>query len=803
MKVENRRTIWLAFLLVACALQIDAKVFYQTADSTIREKIYYAIEINSVVCGYFETTEKPVVIDGTDLIRGDINIFTMLSLLGSQFNQELKITALIDPDTRRYREVKTLIDQGTAKYTIEFTIKKDTVFYFSSIYNQNKKVKLNPGTITGNDEMFILVKKDFTESKKTEATYEMFEMVEGEIQSITFKKLGEEKVEVSGKTYNSILLEQTNNKTNVKTRLWLDPGYDYFVKFEVQNRRVYLADRSVVDKIKVSNMDENFFTRSNVSIADFQSITRMKIKARIEPTGVQITPESLNLPGQKFDGSVTGNTIEGVFEIEHKKYDGKNAPPFPNDFNTKQDLIKYLVPDSFIESDDPVLIQKAREIAAGSRDSWEAALRLSRWVAENISYAIPGGGTARRTYDIRAGECGAHSMLLAAFCRAVGIPARVVFGAMYVPNRGGGFGQHAWNEIFMGHAGWIPVDATAREIDYVDSGHLRISEITRVTSIAFNGKSIEILEYKLIGDDNTSGIVKNDFTPFLGKYTNLESARTFTVLLKEGNLSVEIPGQAVLPFNPPAENEKWQCKIAPHISISFNSDQLGKTNEMLLYQTFSLAKRTLDENRYENLPAEYVPYLGKYFFPAINADLTVMVSGGGLAIYDPVNKATINLKPLGKEGEWIDESGRNKIFFEKESGVKVTGFKLETGNSFKRGELAASVIERIIDEGNLRKGIQKYEELKAGDIKETIFSEQALNNLGYKYLNAGKFEEALEIFLLNTREYPDSFNVYDSLGEAYLKCSRNEEAIDNYKRSLEINPDNENARKKLAELGLK
>jgi transglutaminase-like putative cysteine protease len=801
MIVKKRLSIWLAFLIVACALQIDAKEFYQKADSTNQEKVYYAIEINGVLCGYFETTEMPVVINGEHLIRGDINIFTMLSLLGSQFNQELKVSAFIYPDTRKYRNVKTLIDQGTAKYTIEFSIEKDTIYYFSSIYNQNKKIKLEPGTITGNDEMFVIVKKDFVDNNKTEATYEMFEMIEGEIQSSTFKKLGEEKIELSGQTYNSILLEQTNNKTNVKTRFWLDPHYGYFVKFEVQNRKVYLADRSVVDKIKVSNMDDNFFTRSNVSITDFQSISKMKIKGRIEPTGVHITPESLNVSGQKFDGSVNGNIIEGVFEIEHKKYDGKNAPPIPNEFNTAPDIKKYLIPDSFIESDDPVLVQKARDITSGSHDSWDAALRLSRWVAENISYAIPGGGTARGTYDIRAGECGAHSMLLAAFCRAVGIPARVVFGAMYVPNHGGGFGQHAWNEIYMGNAGWIPVDATAREIDYVDSGHLRISEITTVTSISFNGKSLEILEYKLgSGDLKLSKIDSHDFTQYVGKYTNLESARTFSVLVKEGSLSVDIPGQATLPFNPPGEKDKWQCKIAPQLSISFTRDPGGKIIEMKLYQLFSLAKRTPDENSYENIPAEFIPYMGKYFFSAINADLTVLVNERLLAVYDPVNKTTINLKPLDKEGEFIDDSNRNRFFFEKEAGGNVTGIKLETENKFKRGELAAAVIERIIDGANLQKGISKYEELKSGDISEIIFSERALNNLGYKYLNAGKFEEALEILLLNTREYPDSFNVYDSLGEAYMKCGRNEEAIDSYMRSLELNPQNENAKKMIESL---
>ena len=177
----------------------------------------------------------------------------------------------------------------------------------------------------------------------------------------------------------------------------------------------------------------------------------MKLQVKIEPTGAVLTAADLNVPGQKFSGTVKDNLIEGIFEIEHARYDGKGAPPFPPSFAADPALGKYLRPDSFIESDDPVLVkQRRRRSPPAPRDSWQAAVRLSRWVAENIGYAIPGGGTARKTYDIRAGECGAHSMLLAAFCRAVGIPARVVFGAMYVPNFGGGFGQHGWNEIYMG-----------------------------------------------------------------------------------------------------------------------------------------------------------------------------------------------------------------------------------------------------------------------------------------------------------------------------------------------------------------
>ena len=60
--------------------------------------------------------------------------------------------------------------------------------------------------------------------------------------------------------------------------------------------------------------------------------------------------------------------------------------------------------------------------------------------------------------------------------------------------------------------------------------------------------------------------------------------------------------------------------------------------------------------------------------------------------------------------------------------------------------------------------------------------------------------DAIEILKLNVKEYPDSFNVYDSLGEAYMLNGDNKLAIKNYKKSLKINPDNNNGKQKLEEL---
>ena len=43
----------------------------------------------------------------------------------------------------------------------------------------------------------------------------------------------------------------------------------------------------------------------------------------------------------------------------------------------------------------------------------------------------------------------------------------------------------------MGDAGWIPVDATINEADYIDAGHIRLGE-----NATFRPVSMEILDFR-------------------------------------------------------------------------------------------------------------------------------------------------------------------------------------------------------------------------------------------------------------------------------------------------------------------
>ena len=55
-------------------------------------------------------------------------------------------------------------------------------------------------------------------------------------------------------------------------------------------------------------------------------------------------------------------------------------------------------------------------------------------------------------------------------------------------------------------------------------------------------------------------------------------------------------------------------------------------------------------------------------------------------------------------------------------------------------------------------------------------------------LNAKMMKEALYIFGLNTRLYPNSANVWDSYAEVHMLSGDNQKAIEYYKKALAMDP---------------
>ena len=643
----------------------------------------FGVEFDGTVCGYAEFTVSNEEKDGVPYTLVKHNVLVMRIALGSEFTTKVDLTYHIDPKTGQFTYHDSHVDQGEVQMGSKVIVEGGKAFLSSTLDDEEKVIELADDVLLENTLFFPHLVRDLVAGGMEKVTYDLLEVREGEIQETTCTKVGTETLKLAGWTFETIIVDRMIPATGIKARVWVDVETGIVVQAHLPSGMISrLADPSVKKKVQLVNIDSTILTKTNVKIADIQGITYMKVKAVLEPMGLRPTPEDLNVPGQRFEGTVEGNLIEGVFEIEHLRYDGTGAPPFPPSFDDES-LKKFLEPEELIESDDPVLIEKARKITGGSKDSWEAAVRLGQWVAENIAYEIPGGMTARKTYDLRKGECGAHSILLAGFCRGLGIPARVVWGCMYVPNMGGAFGQHAWTEIWMGEAGWIPVDSTAYEAGFVDSGHIRVGILESMV-LAVNTKSMEILEHRVGSgaDVGADAVAIEKYEAYVGDYL-AEGNLTIPVLVQNGGLCVDIRGQ-ILPMRDPDEKGKWVYKMTSRLYFLFTRDEEGAVTEMIIHQIDQLGRKSDPEEVPEGVPAEVVPFLGGYYLPQAKAELTVFWDDGGLALDIPFEGVVVHFDPPDEEGWRFGEGGKISIRFETDDDGKAIALMLDSASPCAR-----------------------------------------------------------------------------------------------------------------------
>jgi transglutaminase-like putative cysteine protease len=120
------------------------------------------------------------------------------------------------------------------------------------------------------------------------------------------------------------------------------------------------------------------------------------------------------------------------------------------------------------------------------------------WVRREIHREfVIGFPTAAEVLETRRGDCNEHTALVAALCRAAGIPCKAVAGVVYL---NGAFYYHAWNEVYLDEASggpaWLPIDAALGQWP-ADATHIKFvegdpAEQTAIMTL-FGNLEIEIL----------------------------------------------------------------------------------------------------------------------------------------------------------------------------------------------------------------------------------------------------------------------------------------------------------------------
>ncbi len=146
--------------------------------------------------------------------------------------------------------------------------------------------------------------------------------------------------------------------------------------------------------------------------------------------------------------------------------------PFDGDMWTDPTDAERL-PGPLIQSDDPLIVEMASSVAGGESDAWELACALEDYVygivqLKNYSTALASAAEVARS---REGDCTEHAMLLAALCRARGLPARLAVGLVYYPPSQA-FAYHMWTEVWIEDR-WIGLDATLAD-GGIGAAHLKL-----------------------------------------------------------------------------------------------------------------------------------------------------------------------------------------------------------------------------------------------------------------------------------------------------------------------------------------
>ncbi|MFO0906104.1 MAG: transglutaminase-like domain-containing protein [Pirellulales bacterium] len=203
----------------------------------------------------------------------------------------------------------------------------------------------------------------------------------------------------------------------------------------------------------------------------------------VPATGMPADPhaaQQLRLLAEIPDGDVEGLFARGASQ-QVRKIDATHAElsltalrpdaplAAPEEGPTEADRTS----NNLVQADDPAIIAFAKEAAEGETDPWKVAVALeslvrSRVKSQNLTQAL---ATASEVVRSGEGDCTEHAVLLAAVCRARGIPARVAIGLVYVPSLSG-FAYHMWNEVWINDR-WVPLDATLAR-GGIGVGHVKL-----------------------------------------------------------------------------------------------------------------------------------------------------------------------------------------------------------------------------------------------------------------------------------------------------------------------------------------
>lgn len=196
----------------------------------------------------------------------------------------------------------------------------------------------------------------------------------------------------------------------------------------------------------------------------------------------------------------------------------------------REDILRRNLQASQLIPNDGLAFQLGERIIGRIKDPVAQAKAIYDWVVDNTTYdpGLPGCGTGDVRKQLISGQYGGRSAdingLFVSICRAVGIPARCVYGlrtgssrlfrSLGISGDDATRGQHVRAEFYIPGYGWVPVDPSdVRRVIAMDIMSDRDSKLISLRKILFGVWEMNWIAFNLGTDITLPG--RNAAQPFL------------------------------------------------------------------------------------------------------------------------------------------------------------------------------------------------------------------------------------------------------------------------------------------------
>lgn len=189
-------------------------------------------------------------------------------------------------------------------------------------------------------------------------------------------------------------------------------------------------------------------------------------------------------------------TMTVTYEVTARAYIWDiDASTSGNLFDVPDELEKQYLKDEWMMSmSDPAIVAQAREIVGDEENVYVILRNIYDWMRANIYYSAADDAadpsSAYDTLKARAGDCDDQSILFCSLARAVGVPAWLQLGAMYLGD-GGNWGGHGWLQAY------VPLKEGGGEKVVIDivNGDFLVWRPNRFADFTDDGNADHLIDY--------------------------------------------------------------------------------------------------------------------------------------------------------------------------------------------------------------------------------------------------------------------------------------------------------------------